>query len=279
MACTQLRTSTFVELGGSSYYVRVRKEASISHSQNAGLLANIVPLVVIHSDSSDVSSDFVQKSITRFDEVDDTPPNTEPSTVSSPGKGLVTITDYPPSDSLAELLRDKSLQLLVTDGSLNIPEGPYFVKGHNIHQAWRLFPDHLAAFTAAVIPDDRSEQPNLPLARARVSVKDNMHLKGIVTGLGNKTYAELYGKQNASARYIDSLIEQGATIVGKTKLSAFSGSEIPPIQCIDYFAPWNPQGDRFQGPSGSSSGVGASVAGSDWLDISICRYFMMASAP
>lgn len=97
-----------------------------------------------------------------------------------------------------------------------------------------------------------------------------MHLSGVVTGLGNRAYAELYGKQAKSSKLIDLLVTQGAIVVGKTKLSAFAGSEVPPCQCIDYLPPWNPRGDGYQGPSGSSSGAGASAAGYDWLDASIC---------
>ncbi len=59
-------------------------------------------------------------------------------------------------------------------------------------------------------------------------------------------------------------------MVGKTKLSAFAGAEAPPCNCIDYFPPWNPRGDGYQGPSGSSSGAAASVAGYAWLDHSLC---------
>ncbi|KAI1423370.1 amidase signature domain-containing protein [Xylaria sp. FL1777] len=116
----------------------------------------------------------------------------------------------------------------------------------------------------------------LPLAGLRLSVKDNMHLSGTVTTLGNKAYAELYDKQASSAEYLQRLIQQGAVILGKTKLCAFAGSELPPSQCIDYFAPWNPRGDRYQGPSGSSSGAAASVAGYSWLDISLCTDSMVS---
>lgn len=35
-----------------------------------------------------------------------------------------------------------------------IPEGPYFVKGSSVHQAWRLYPDQLNSFMAATVPDD-----------------------------------------------------------------------------------------------------------------------------
>ena len=109
-----------------------------------------------------------------------------------------------------------------------------------------------------------------PLAGVRITIKDNMHLKGVITGLGSRSYAALYGKQLNSSKYVEYLIERGAIVVGKTKLSAFAGSEIPPNQCIDYFPPWNPRGDGYQGPSGSSSGAAASVAAYPWADAALC---------
>ena len=179
-----------------------------------------------------------------------------------------------------------------------LPLGPYFILDGNIHQAWRLYPDNLSAFSTAVIPDDdeaglfhpfnaavfgdfqstvpvpsrlyTTKSPTRPLAGLRITVKDNMHLKGVVTTLGSRSYAELYGKQSSSATYIKLLVQSGAVIIGKTKMSAFAGSEVPPTQCIDYFPPWNPRGDGYQGPSGSSSGAAASVAGYPWVDISLC---------
>lgn len=109
-----------------------------------------------------------------------------------------------------------------------------------------------------------------PLAGVRVTVKDNMHLAGVTTGLGNRAYATFYGKCEVTSEYVQSLIDKGAIIIGKTKLSAFAGSEIPPNQCTDYFPPWNPRGDGYQGPSGSSSGAAASVAGYPWVDVALC---------
>ena len=109
-----------------------------------------------------------------------------------------------------------------------------------------------------------------PLAGVRITINDNIHLKGVATGLGSRSYASLYGKQPVTSEYVDYLIEKGAIVVGKTKLSAFAGSEIPPNQCIDYFPPWNPRGDGYQGPSGSSSGAAASVAGYPWVDTALC---------
>lgn len=64
-------------------------------------------------------------------------------------------------------------------------------------------------------------------------------------------------------------MDQGAIIVGKTRLGAFAVSEVPPEKCIDYFPPCNPRGDGYQGPSGSSSGAGSTVASYDWVDITV----------
>lgn len=35
-----------------------------------------------------------------------------------------------------------------------LPSGPYFLSGQNLHQAWRLYPDPLDAFTFGLIPND-----------------------------------------------------------------------------------------------------------------------------
>lgn len=35
-----------------------------------------------------------------------------------------------------------------------LPSGPYFLSGQNLHQAWRLYPDELDAFTFGLLPDN-----------------------------------------------------------------------------------------------------------------------------
>lgn len=116
-----------------------------------------------------------------------------------------------------------------------------------------------------------------PFAGLRITIKDNMHLSETITGLGSRSYAELYGKQNITANFVELLQRKGAIVLGKTKLSAFAGSEVPPNQCIDYFPPWNARGDGYQGPSGSSSGAAATVAGYPWIDVSLCTDSMIKS--
>ncbi|KAI9656533.1 MAG: hypothetical protein M1821_004740 [Bathelium mastoideum] len=179
-----------------------------------------------------------------------------------------------------------------------LPSGPYFIQGKTIHQAWKLYEDDLDAFVIPIIPDDVYKPENFsvlqavstegsfrsiavpsrlyselttdkPLAGVRVSIKDNYDLKGIRTTMMNRAYNELYPPRESTADYIRKLIDLGAIIVGKTKMSAFASAEEPTDQWIDYHCPFNPRGDKYQTPSCSSTGAGASLAGYSWLDHSI----------
>lgn len=111
--------------------------------------------------------------------------------------------------------------------------------------------------------------PEKPLSGVRISVKDNYDLAGIRTTLGSRSYTKLYDEKQQTAVLVKRLLDLGAVVVGKTKMGAYTGSEVPPEKCIDYLAPWNPRGDGYQGPSGSSSGAGSSVASYEWLDVAL----------
>ncbi len=102
----------------------------------------------------------------------------------------------------------------------------------------------------------------------RVLVKDNIHLKGIRTSVGNCAFYETYPSQLESAECVQKLIDQGAVILGKTKMNSLATWE-EPVQYVDYQAPWNPRADHYQSPGGSSSGSAAAIATYDWLDIAI----------
>lgn len=102
----------------------------------------------------------------------------------------------------------------------------------------------------------------------RVLVKDNIHLKGIKTSVGNRAFYETYPPQPESAECVQKLIDQGAVILGKTKMNSLATWE-EPVQYVDYQAPWNPRADHYQSPGGSSSGSAAAVATYDWLDMAI----------
>ena len=72
----------------------------------------------------------------------------------------------------------------------------------------------------------------------------------------------------STAPSIQTLIDAGASIVGTTKLSSMISRE-EPTEATDYQAPFNPRGDGYQSPAGSSSGSASTVASYDWLDIAI----------
>ena len=108
-----------------------------------------------------------------------------------------------------------------------------------------------------------------PLAGKRISIKENFRLAGVKTTMSNRAFTELYGPDEETSTFVQQLIDMGAVIVGKTKLSAFASSEEPTDQWIDFHAPFNPRGDGFQSPAGSTGGGAAAVAGYPWLDYSL----------
>jgi hypothetical protein len=103
----------------------------------------------------------------------------------------------------------------------------------------------------------------------RIAVKDNYHIQGIKTSLGNRAHFNLYPTQNATAKVVSKLIDQGAHIVGKAHLSSFAMMEHP-TQSVDYQAPFNPRGDGYLITGGSSGGSAAATAAYEWIDIAIC---------
>jgi len=107
-----------------------------------------------------------------------------------------------------------------------------------------------------------------PLSGVRIAVKDIFQIEGIRLSVCNKAYYDFYPRSSQTASCIKILEEAGATIVGTTKLASFAATE-EAVQCIDFQAPWNPRGDGYQSPAGSSSGSGAAVAAYPWLDIAI----------
>lgn len=107
-----------------------------------------------------------------------------------------------------------------------------------------------------------------PLAESRITIKDNFALEGVKSTMMNRVYIELYDPKNESTIEVQKFVDLGAVSVGKTKMSAFASAEEPTDQWIDYHCPFNPRGDTYQSPSGSTTGGAASLAGYDWLDSS-----------
>lgn len=125
-------------------------------------------------------------------------------------------------------------------------------------------------FQYAALPSRIKSQTGSPsiFAGLRVAVKDNYHLKGIRTSLGNRAFYETYPPRPETAECVQKLIGLGAVIVGKTKMNSLGNWE-EPTEYIDYQAPWNPRADRYQSPGGSSTGSASAIGEYDWLDIAL----------
>lgn len=121
------------------------------------------------------------------------------------------------------------------------------------------------------VPSRLYHQPSKskPLNGLRISIKDTFHLAGVQTTMASRAYMELYGADSESANYVNLLVELGAIIVGKSKISPFASFDSPTDQWVDFISPTNPRGDRYQSPAISSSGAAASLAGYLWLDFAM----------
>ncbi|KAJ5771067.1 uncharacterized protein N7511_003118 [Penicillium nucicola] len=179
----------------------------------------------------------------------------------------------------------------------NIPNGPYFVstKTGKIFKAYRLYEDTNLAFLEPAISDEQGGVLRLmatsesvlgrsvavpsrlyftptaekPLAGLRLGVKDIYHIKGLATSGGNRAYYSLYGTQNTTGTAVQRLIDLGAVFVGKMGTVQFANGDEPTADWVDFHCPFNPRGDGYLDPSGSSTGPAAGMASYAWLDIAI----------
>ncbi|KAM0388550.1 hypothetical protein ACHAQC_009587 [Fusarium culmorum] len=108
-----------------------------------------------------------------------------------------------------------------------------------------------------------------PLAGLRIGIKDLFDMKGVKTSFGSKAWYDMSKIKNETAIASQKLIDAGAVIVGKNKLSEFAFAGMFVTEHIDYLLPVNPRGDGYQSPSDSSGGSAAAVASYDWLDASL----------
>ena len=133
-----------------------------------------------------------------------------------------------------------------------------------------VIPSSQANGLAVAVPSRLNVQKShdKPLAGFRVAVKDIFQLQGIKTSVCNRAYLQLYPEASRTASCINMIQAAGATIVGTTKLASFAATE-EPTECVDFPAPWNPRGDGYQSPAGSSSGSAVAVTAYDWIDIGI----------
>lgn len=110
---------------------------------------------------------------------------------------------------------------------------------------------------------------DMPLSGKRFGVKDLYDLKGVRTSGGSRAYRDLVNPTSDSAPALQKLIDMGAVVIGKTKTTQFALGERPTADYVDQLAPFNPRGDGYQHPQGSSAGTGAGLASYEWLDIAM----------
>lgn len=108
-----------------------------------------------------------------------------------------------------------------------------------------------------------------PLAGLRIAVKDLYDLAGLKTSGGNRAYYSMTREARETAAAIQKLIDAGAIIIGKNKLSEFAFAGPYVTEHINYLLPFNPRGDGYNSPGDSSGGSAAAVASYDWLDASV----------
>ncbi|GAB1319268.1 hypothetical protein MFIFM68171_09478 [Madurella fahalii] len=186
-----------------------------------------------------------------------------------------------------------SVDTAVSDA--NIPSGPYFLSGDRVFQAWKIYTDVFSCFETTVLPTQwpyrfknlDSIGPNgtgmsvavpsrlytrpsaaQPLAGVRVGVKDNFKLAGTKSSVGNRSFLATYDEDEETAAFIKTLIDLGAVVVGKTKMTAFASGE-KPCDWFDFQCPFNPRGDAHLEPGASSTGSAAATAAYPWMDICI----------
>ncbi|KAI8715084.1 Amidase domain-containing protein [Fusarium sp. LHS14.1] len=187
-------------------------------------------------------------------------------------------------------------QITALEDMAELPSGPYFLHGPNLHQAWRLYDDEFGAFTFGVIPDDLYQpdefqsltssrlqgdsqaipvpsrlyhprpSPRKPLSGIRISISDTISLKGTHTTFSSRAWKSLYkNPSEVTAEYARNLLDLGAVLVGKTKTSQFgTGAE-----WVDEQAPWSARGDGYERLKGGSVGAAAASIGYEWLQHSI----------
>ncbi|KAI1063483.1 hypothetical protein LB506_012788 [Fusarium annulatum] len=185
----------------------------------------------------------------------------------------------------------------VYTGQESVPAGPYFVHRYtgNVFQAYRLYVDTNQAFIQSTYQDPSGTHHPLragalsaggltiavpsrlyftttkekPLAGLRLGVKDLYDLKGVKTSGGNRALYEMSKVKSKTALCVQKLIDAGAVVVGKNKMSefAFAGGYV--TEHIDYLLPFNPRGDGYNSPGDSSGGSAAAVASYAWLDASM----------
>lgn len=84
-----------------------------------------------------------------------------------------------------------------------------------------------------------------------------------------RAWRQLHPPAAQHAHCVQRLLDAGAVVVvGKLELEAMIVRE-EPVRAVEFTDPFNPRGDGYQVPSGSSSGSAAAIGSYGWLDFPI----------
>ncbi|OQN95269.1 hypothetical protein B0A48_18566 [Cryoendolithus antarcticus] len=202
------------------------------------------------------------------------------------------------SEEAREHLRALGNQSITFISAPTLLPGPYAIIDQQLRDVWKLIDDSYGSCMATLKPQPQpspstvfetlresssdsqflsfavqsrlgsQEDTSTPLAGMRIVIKDNIHLRGVKSSLGNRSFYQTFPAAAETAACSKKVIAGGGVIVGKSKMTSFGNWE-EPIEYVDYQAPWNPRADRCQSPGGSSSGPASAIAAYEWLDIAI----------
>ncbi|KAI0389546.1 hypothetical protein F5Y17DRAFT_120049 [Xylariaceae sp. FL0594] len=285
------------------YYVDEAIEYTLPTEYSAPYRDTILAVVFHAVRKRDVTSDFLQAELDRYGKEDDVyQPRFSREGI------LIVVTEerdegsiMPLDESIAPYLSSLSSKILFLDdiSSASLRDGPYFVRGRSIRQAWRLYNDKNTAFIESVLSTRGNPyiferlgfsdfvavssrlryppDPNKPLNGLRMTVKDNFHLAVVYSTLGSRSCTELHrattdgdddtsaqtiSLNNATAGAVRRLIDLGAVVVGKTRMAPYTPSVVP--RGRNKFRPYNPRADGGQEASWGSNGGATSVASYAW---------------
>ncbi|KAJ5175598.1 uncharacterized protein N7482_001475 [Penicillium canariense] len=290
--------------GGGTAVSKIVTSADFSTTQ---FNADIVPITIIRTDDAVLTKDSLKDIISNYSDSDDVFQTGFLQSVfllyDGAGRSKADISSHQALQKFGSKVVMASPryrpEAYLTPAKLlhDLPKGPYFFSPQTgeVYQAFRLYSDHQVAFTEGALSDGNGGFKPLPaaasgamtksvavpsrlyytptskkpLAGLRLGVKDIYHIKGLRTSGGNRAYYDLYSPQNTTGPAIQRLIDQGAIVVGKMGTVQFANGDNPTADWVDFHCPFNPRGDGYQAPGGSSSGPGAGIGAYDWLDIAV----------
>jgi Asp-tRNA(Asn)/Glu-tRNA(Gln) amidotransferase A subunit family amidase len=289
LAAVAQASSVFV-LNSTSYYSPDLVAATLHINNESFLIKESLPVTYMSLPATTTSADKLKSTISGYLATDDVFSEYFLKTVVVGGPGRL-------SDDATQYLEAMGCKMILRAEDSTLLPGPYFLHPSGaVTKVYRLYWDHNFAFVESVTEDsDATYVPvtgiastdaygalsiavpsrlyyplpteDKPLSGKRLGVKDIYDLRGVRTSGGNRAYRDLTEPAPANALALQKLIDMGAVVIGKTKTTQFALGEKPTADYVDQLAPFNPRGDGYQHPQGSSAGTGAGLASYEWMDI------------